>query len=238
MWNMALADIPPIRPDFILGWGAFGGPVDKYISTEPVSLDWDGPEPPKTGLCVAGNASAIPTSNMYDVIFYETDWVKDNYLYPVQGKKVHAFGVNTDIYNPWKEAPMIWDFLSVGAFAYWKRQHMILAKNGTKMVVGEIQHENWQESFDIISDLLLGGVGISDMVYPTKLRNLYNCAGVIYIPADVMGGGERAVLEARACSRPVEVENDNPKLQELLHCPVFDHHYYADQLKKGILGCL
>ena len=216
--------------DFILGWGAFGSPVDQAMTTikdkiKKVSL----------GLCLAGNATPVPTPSVYDVIFYETEWVKNNYLSDVKGPElVHAFGVNTDVYNKWEEAPLIWDWLSVGSFSYWKRHERMIAKSGTKLVIGEIQRDNWQESFDIISNLLLAGVGVSDMLYPTKLRNIYNCSGTIYVPADINGGGERCTLEARACGRPIEVEKDNPKLEELVNGPLYDHHYYAEQLKKGI----
>ena len=63
-------------------------------------------------------------------------------------------------------------------------------------------------------------------------------AETIYIPASTIGGGERAVLEARACERNVEVEPDNPKLQELLTCTVYEEKYYASQLKRGIKKCL
>jgi hypothetical protein len=222
--------------DFILGWGAFGSPVDEVMTSMKNSDTLIYKHP--MGLCLAGNATAIPTVNIYDIIFYETNWAKDNYLVNVNGKKQHAFGINTNIFNPWKGAPIIWDWLSVGSFAYWKRHTKIMNKPGTRLVVGEIQRDNWQESFDIISDLLLSGVGVSDMLYPTKLRNIYNCAGTVYIPADLNGGGERAVLEARACGREVVVEKDNPKLEELVSSPIYDEHYYAEQLKKGILECL
>lgn len=218
--------------DFILGWGAYGSPVDQALNLVKSSDKFV--NKPPMGLCIAGNATQIPTENIYDVLFYETEWAKNNYLDKVNGNLVHAFGVNTDMFNVWKEAPIIWDWLSVGAFAYWKRHERMIARSGTKLVVGEIQRDNWQESFDIISDLLLGGVGISDMLYPSKLRNIYNCSDVVYIPADTNGGGERAVLEARACGRPVEIERDNPKLQELVDGPLHDHRYYAEQLKRGI----
>ncbi len=220
--------------DFILGWGAYGSPVDKALGSVKKGSAKDIP----LGICMAGNATQIPVANIYDVIFYETEWAKENYLEPVSGNLVHAFGVNTDIYNKWDEAPIIWDWLSVGSFSYWKRQERMIPKSGTKLIVGEIQRDNWQESFDIISDLLLAGVGISDMLYPTKLRNIYNCSETIYVPADINGGGERCVIEARACGRPVEVEGDNPKLKELVDGQVFDHHYYAKQLKKGIESVL
>jgi len=222
--------------DFILGWGAYGSPVDQALALVKESDQFVKKLP--MGLCLAGNGTPIPTTNVYDVTFYETEWAKKNYLAPVKGNLVHAFGVNTDMYTKWEEAPIIWDWLSVGAFAYWKRHERMIAKSGTKLVVGEIQRDNWGESFDIISDLLLAGVGVSDMLYPGKLRNIYNCSDVVYIPADLNGGGERAVLEARACGRPVEVERDNPKLQELVDGPLQNHHYYAEQLKKGINGVI
>lgn len=212
----------PHSYDFILGWGAFGSPVD--VTLRKLSG--------KKGLCIGGNAMPPYSVEDYSVLFYETDWYKPQIAH--HPNIHHAFGINTDIYNPWPEAPVIWDWLSVGSFSYWKRHERILAKSGTKLVVGEIQRDNWSESFDIISDLLLAGVGISDMLYPTKLRNIYNCSGTVYIPADTNGGGERAVLEARACGRPVEIEPDNPKLAELLNGPVYDHIYYYKKLRDGI----
>lgn len=217
--------------DFVLGWGAFNSPVDLALQELKVQFPQK-----KTGLCIAGNTFPPDGMEKYDVLFYETEW----YLPQIakHPHAVHAFGVNTDIYNPWPEAPIIWDFLSVGSFSYWKRHENIIERNGTKMVIGEIQKDNWSESFDIISNLLLAGVGISDMVYPTKLRNLYNCAGTVLIPAEINGGGERALLEARACGKKVEIMSDNPKLQSLLDGPVFDHHYYKNQLASGILSCI
>lgn len=214
--------------DFVLGWGAFNSPVEQSFR----ELKEKFPDK-KVGLCVAGNAFPPDNKDLYDVLFYETEWYRPQ----INDHKhiVHAFGVNTDIFNPWPEAPVIWDYLSVGSFSYWKRHEQIIAKPGnTKMVIGEIQKENWGESFDIISNLLLAGVAVSDMVYPSKLRNLYNCAGKVFIPAETNGGGERAILEARACGKTVEIMDDNRKLKEVLDGPIYDHHYYAEQLRKGI----
>lgn len=214
--------------DFVLGWGGFNSSVEKLMVQLPVQVP--------QGLCIAGNAFPPTGSDRYAVLFYETDWYRPQ----IDGHPniVHAFGVNTDIYNALPESPQVWDWLSVGSFSLWKRQKKMLELSGTRFVVGEIQRDNWLESFDIISDLLLGGVAVSDMVYPTVLRDIYNSARGVYIPADVYGGGERSVLEARACGRPVKVEEDNPKLQELLNSPVWDHKYYAESLKKGIMSVI
>ena len=102
------------------------------------------------------------------------------------------------------------------------------------MVIGEYQLGNEQESLGIIRELIKGGVWVGGMVNPFNLATLYIKSSVVYIPADITGGGERSVLEARASNTTVEVAPDNPKLQELLTCPVWDEKYYCEQLKKGL----
>jgi len=216
--------------DLFLGWGAFGSPVDKLLQALHDNTK------AKIGLCIGGNAFPPEGDGKYDVLFYETEWYKPQ----IEGNLniVHAFGTNTNIFNPNLEAPLIWDWLSVGAFAVWKRFHLIKKKKGTKLVIGQIQKNNWKESFDIVADLIADSVAISDMTYPTRLREIYNCSKRVYVPCDITGGGERTVLEARACGIPVEVEPDNPKLLEVLNGPLYDQHYYAAQIEKGIEGCL
>lgn len=213
--------------DFSLGWGAFGSSVDKWLQYHPY----------KKGLCIGGNAHPPKGAENYDVLFYETNWYREQIKH--HPNIVHAFGINSDIYKPdnisrYAESYPIWDYLTVGAFAAWKRQSLLLRKVGSRFAIGQIQKRNLQESIDIIGDLLLGGVGISDMVAPEDLVRFYYMANTVYIPADINGGGERAVLEARACNRHVEVADDNPKLQELLATPIWEYQYYASQLKEGI----
>lgn len=218
----------PTDPDFILGWGGFNSSVDQTLR------EMKG----KKGLCIGGNAFKPDDLTAYDVLFYETEWVRHYLDLDLYHKNlVHAFGVNTDIY--WKStSPKIWDYLTVGAFANWKRQEKLGGKPGTKLAIGEIQEGNPDESFTIIGHLLRDKVAISDMVDPETLCKIYNASKTVYIPADINGGGERAVWEAKVCGCNIEVEFDNPKLLELLSEKPKDHHFYAEQLKKGILSCL
>ncbi len=211
--------------DFILGWGAFNGSVDNAIHDIPTPR----------GLCIAGVSPRPLWYKNYDVLFYETDWFLPNIS--EHPNTIKAFGINTDIYKP-MNMPKIWDYITVGAFALWKRQRYLLNKAGSKLAVGEVQTNNMSESMLIISALLDGGVMISNMVSPEALAVFYNMSEVAYIPADVFGGGERAVLEARACGIVVDVEDDNPKLQELVESPIYSHNDYYESLKKGIQGCL
>ncbi len=219
-------DIPNFEEyDFILGHGAFQSRVDLLLRNLPN----------KKGLCIAGNVYPQDT-DCYDVLFYETEWVK-NFL-NLKGNLIHAFGVNTSIYYNQKEMTVLIDYLSVGAFAKWKRQHLIKTKEGLRLVVGEIQKDNMTESMEIITDLLKNGVGVIPQQSTEELNHIYSQTQKVYIPADIYGGGERAVLEARECGCDVEVEDDNPKLKELLTSPIWDENYYASQLKKGIESCL
>ena len=57
----------------------------------------------------------------------------------------------------------------------------------------------------------------------------------VLVPDDWRGGGERAVLEARACGVTVLVAEDNPKLQSLREGPLYTTLYYAGQLELGLL---
>jgi hypothetical protein len=59
-------------------------------------------------------------------------------------------------------------------------------------------------------------------------------SATVYVPDDYLGGGERAVLEARTLGVKVQIEPDNPKLAELVTSPIYDHAYYAEQLNYGL----
>jgi len=210
--------------DFILGHGAFGSRVDLLLQTLPN----------KKGLCIAGNVWKQGNS-AYDVLFYETEWVKD--FLNLQGNLVHAFGINTKLFN--NTDPTLYryrsiDYLSVGAFASWKNHEKIINKKGNRVCIGEIQKDNKEESMGIIQTLLSQGVGVIPQVDSESLARYYQSAKTVYIPANIYGGGERALLEARSCGCLIEIENDNEKLKELLDTPIWDEKYYALQLFQGI----
>jgi glycosyltransferase involved in cell wall biosynthesis len=252
--------------DCIIAWSAFGGSCVNFLRDSNLIQ-------PKL-LCIGGTAAPPVDGERFDVLFYETYWYED-IIRHINTKKIHAFGINTDIYNlgdsnQYSErigrgdirdgderddrtqsvlgidrqqravasgdrgSEKVFDVITVGSFSLWKRQTKLLERAGVRLAIGEVQKENRAESYGIIQQLLEGGVIVADMLPPERLSSLYRNSRVAYIPAELHGGGERAVLEARACGLPVEVEPDNPKLEELVSSPIYDHHYYAKQLKKGI----
>lgn len=215
--------------DLILGWGAFGGNVDRLIN---------GYNFPKKALLLAGNATPVPEKIDYNLIFYETKWARREYLRFIDEDKtklVHAFGVNTDIFGPIGiPTPVVWDYIGVGAFANWKHWEKMTEKRGNRIVIGYYQDDNEDESLSIVRRLVKAGVMVSNQLTPFDLSNYYHFARTCYVPADIYGGGERTVLEARSCGLFVEVDPDNAKLKELVGGPIYDHKYYAEQIMKGI----
>lgn len=209
--------------DFVLGWGAFGSKVDRLVRKSPY----------KKGLCIGGVSNPDGMMN-YDVLFYETKWFRDQIKF--HPNIVHAFGVDTDTYFN-QEIERDIDYLGVGALALWKRWDKFCNLKGYRRVIGEFQKGNPLESQNIMDKLETSGVIYKDMIPKEELALMYNRAKIVYIPATIHGGGERAILEARACGCDVKIENDNPKLEELLTSPIYDYNYYYQQLKKGIESC-
>lgn len=220
--------------NFYLGWGAFGSSVDNYLQHSLMLLNNQ-----KRGLCIAGNAFRSLGATNYDVLFYETKWYRPQINF--HPNIVQAFGVNTDIYFPITDipTPIIWDYIGVGAFAEWKRWEKMIDKPGKKLVIGEYQVDNEIESSRIAQNLIKHGVMVSNMVHPFDLANLYHYSRTLYVPADINGGGERAILEARACGLKVEIEDDNEKLKELVEMEtIVSHIDYANKIREGVLSVL
>lgn len=207
--------------DLVLGWGAFESDIARFVKqvTKP------------NGLLIGGYTYEPHGIKSYDILFYETEWYTDQINY--HPNIVHAFGINTDIWKP-EESTKVIDYLVPGAFAAWKRQIYVAEKKGIRLCVGEIQNDNDRESIKIMGQLIIHGVGVMPPVTPEELHRLTLASKTVFIPADMMGGGERSLLESRACGIPVEIKEDNDKLKELMVSPIWDQNYYAAQLKKGI----
>ncbi len=218
--NIATQEPSFKKDDFILGWGAFGSEVDRLVRQYPN----------KKGLCIGGCSEPYDTLD-YDVLFYETKWFRDKIKF--HPNIVHAFGIDTSVYYNMNVERDV-DYLGVGAYALWKRWDKFVGLKGKRRVIGEFQRGNPEESQQIWDMLESDGVVCKDMVKAQTLNCEYNRAKTVYIPATLMGGGERAILEARSCGCKLKVEDDNPKLKELLTCPIYDISYYTKQLKEGL----
>lgn len=181
------------------------------------------------GLVIAGSSrpQSLRQSLRYDVLFYETPWyeqfVGDHPL------AIEAFGIDTRVMRDTGTARDI-DWLFVGRLAAFKRPERLLAKSGRRVIVGDLSSasESTRHRFRA------HGIELVDHVQPAQLAQLYNRSHHALVPCTLQGGGERAVLEARACGCRVEIADDNPKLATLLDSPIRSHEDYAQLLLRGI----
>lgn len=175
-----------------------------------------------------------PSNNdikFFDIIFYETEWYRKYANLNRHSNIYHAFGIDNNIMTN-LFLDKIYDYIFVGNITSYKRPLNLINKNGSKLVVGFLEDKT------IINELKLNNVKVLDYVEYNELAKLYNQSKICYIPCKLNGGGERAVLEARSCGLKVEIENDNPKLLELLKSDIYDANYYANQIKKGIFNVI
>lgn len=230
--------------DFILGWGGFNSPADKLLSS--LKFKSDGSCFIPKGLCIGGNAFPVRQDDTYDVLFYETTWFAPQVKW--HKNAVRAFGINSEVFFEYREEDFsprtlrenypLYNFVSAGSLSNWKRHEKLCHRGGYRLCVGQIQEDNLAESMEIATHLLKNGVAVSDMVNPWELATIFNLTETVYVPANILGGGERVLWEARACGAHVEIEKDNPKLKSLLDEEVLDEYHYYQALKKGIESCL
>ncbi len=186
----------------------------------------------KKGLAIAG-VSIPPNNNeisFYDVLWYETEWYKK--IISNHPNVYHGFGINKRNLVPIKNKKE-YDYICIGAFLPHKRMELIKNIEGKIMVIGEGYNNAYsQEIIELLNSL--SNVTLLPFVKYSELPEYFSRAKIMYIPASVNGGGERAILEARHCGLDVKIEKDNMKLKELLTSPIWDSLYYKNQLEKGI----
>ena len=172
----------------------------------------------------------IPTNKeleIYNILFYETYWYYEYAQLNRHPNTYHAFGIDNEIMKP-KNLDKIYDVIFVGNICNYKRPLNLLDLSGNKICIG------FKTDNNIIKILEENKVEIKEFITYKELSNYYNMSKICYIPCQLHGGGERAVLEARSCGLPVKIENDNPKLKELCESEIYTSKYYSDQIEKAI----
>lgn len=162
----------------------------------------------------------------YDYIYYETEFYKR--LIPPHPFMFQVFGIDGDVFSPQKTEKEI-DVLSIGAFKSYKRFHLMNKLKGKKVIIGNTNTKEFNRISRRIKDVEI--INYSSQV---ELSKIINKSKLVYIPADINGGGERAVLEARACNVPVQVEPDNEKLTSLVKGPILTHRNVYEGIKESI----
>jgi glycosyltransferase involved in cell wall biosynthesis len=206
----------------------------------------------------------VNSINFYDIILYEAPLSK--HLTQAHRCSVHAFGIDTDIMKEEgidtdimkeegidtvimkeeeslaEESPRDIDVLFVGKFANYKRPWEMLNYEGSNRVaIGDYEPESdYPEGRGIVDELSQAGVSIFPMNFNYKeLADVYRRAKMLFIPSTFLGGGERAVMEAKACGVPqIIVSPFNPKLLTMLNGPIYSHVYYGEQIRQSAMCAL
>lgn len=184
-------------------------------------------------LLIAGS-SRPPTLRQqmrYDALLFETPWYAQ--FVTEHPFAVGAFGIDTDVMRDLGRSRDI-DHLFVGRLASFKRPLRLLDKPGQRVAVGDFA----SASEEIKRRLTDSGVELIDHVSQEELAQLYNRSRSVFVPCELQGGGERAVLEGRACGCAVEIADDNPKLASLLDAPVRSHRDYAREIERTLEAVL
>ena len=183
----------------------------------------------KKALAISGvNNPGFKDMLFYDLLFYETFWYKKQLSsHPLA---IHAFGIDTSIMKEDIAVEKDYDALSVGGLKKYKGHEDLININGKKAIIGDFN----DGEADLRNTLDKAGVELIDFVNYNDLNRYYNRCKSVHINADLYGGGERAVLEARACNVPVVISKQNEKLKGLNKGPIWNHFYYASQLDLGI----
>lgn len=209
--------------DFLIVKSCWNWIVDKYIRS-------------LKGLHVARgiaiSCSLIPKKSwawFYDVLWYETEWYKKEIDF--HPNKFLAFGINSDVFKP-TNAVKEYDVLGIGAITKIKRFEKFNALNQKKKIlIGSTKNADYNEVKEGLSE----EIEIIEYVSQKELAQFINKSSLVYIPSEINGGGERAVLEALSCGIPVKVESDNFKLRSLIEgnslISIYD---YLFGLKRGI----
>lgn len=230
-YNIAKGELPGSYLnsfDFILVKSNWRWVVDTYIRRYKLINKI------KKGIIISGSYP-LPTKkemNFYDVLFFQTKW----YSQFLQGHRfqVQAYGIDDSIMKPIEGVEKKYDWLSIGSLKEYKRFEKLICKDGSKIIVGDISDAN----YNLLELLKKNNIQIKDFISYKELAVLINQSRAVYIPSSIHGGGERAVWEAIACNVPVYIENDNPKLLDILNSPLMNHMHYANQIMYGILKTL
>ncbi|WP_421762845.1 hypothetical protein [Ekhidna sp.] len=214
--------------DFIIVKSAWRTSMDYFLRKNSKQIN------PYLGLMISASNHRPKEDEQvfYDVVWFETEWYRKRSVR--HSKAFHAFGIDREVMIPTPEnTHKTYDYIVVGAPRTYKRLGKLLAKNGNRLLIGDLKNRD-RKSEGLLTKLRSDGVIVEDFQGYEKLASKYHVSRICYVPCKVHGGGERSLLEARSCGLAVEIEEDNPKLQELLTSPIWDADYYSAQLKKGI----
>lgn len=214
-------------------------------------------------ICFAGGEIITEQTELFDHIFVESQVYLDKLKEHEYSSSI-AFGTNTDLFKPVKQAKTF-DAIFPATFAAWKRHDLFAqATEGLRAcAVGFMYDKHEQECWQVCVDK---GCLVLPHVSAEVLHRLYAASRSVLITSKSEGGSQRTVLEALAMNIPCIVTDSNkfdyegtirvkPNVQEIRGVldnlemyegintrdyilDTWSHIQYADSLEKGLKGIL
>lgn len=207
--------------DLVIGKSCWNWIVDSYIQSLNITS--------LKGIVVScSKAPNVLEALEYDIVWYETEFYeKSIHFHP---NAFRAFGINSDVFKPTETEKDI-DVLGIGAITAYKRFDKFNTLPGDrKVIIGSTNTPDFRE----IKANLDPSIEIIEYASQQDLASLINRAKLVYLPCELNGGGERAVLESLSCGAVVKVEDDNPKLKNLINSRNITKYDYYNALVASI----
>lgn len=179
---------------------------------------------PKQALLFGGGPTHHENVYNFDHVFAESE--VDYFDFKRFGISTsQAFGTNTKLFRPMPEQPKIYLYVYPAAFAKWKHhekfgayvlshgENVNFEYTDPSLAFGYMQPNGWEkECYEVCQK---HGIAVMPQVPYDVMPYIINAAQNVYVGADIMGGCQRTILEAKACNVNVVVDSDSPKLLEL-----------------------
>jgi len=169
----------------------------------------------------------------YDVLWFQTFYYEK--FIEKHPRKYHAYGANLKDFKDYKwdsSTEKIYDVMSIGIFESYKRFEKLFSYPGKKkLIIGNTKTAYFETIKDHLEE---SNIDVLDYVPQNDLTKYLDISKCLYMPSHINGGGERIVMEFKKSGIPMFVEEDNPKLQELLYGPDWDERSYAEGIRRGL----
>ena len=189
----------------------------------------------KLVLCFGGGPINHSLLHKFDLVFVEEDWT----LSQMRALGINAqlaFGTNTQIFKP-MNLNKRWNVIYPAAFALWKnhKEFTRIVKEAQllpTLVVGYMQpNDHEKECYQVCID---NSIDVLPHVSSNVLAYLYNMSRKVIVTADIMGGGQRTILEALSCGIEVEQKYLNERLLSVINRGLLTEIDYYNSIKKYI----
>lgn len=203
--DVLVSEIAAFKPDVILHWGDMTRPHAKLLAKLGIPM----------AICFAGGNTQAENWLRFSHIFVENEEYRTKFAAQSDIPCTIAFGTNTELFRPVKNAVRSIDAFFPAVFADWKRHDLFhKATQGLKAICAGFMYPVserycWEKPME-------SGVVVMPNISAEASHMLMAQSKCVLVTSKNVGGSQRTVLEALATNTPVIVMSDNIKCCEYL----------------------